>query len=326
LASDPKLTVAKAPSDTAVAQRTTYEFNRARDGIGAFFDSAGLTSGAVVLCPAYVGWSPNEGSGILDPLQERGFDVHFYRLGPDLGIDLAHLRDELRGGEVAGLIVVPFFGRIPDGYAQAIELGREFGAWTLEDEAHSLLTDLTEGTSGRAGHGAVFSLHKFFPLPDGGLLLINRDETSERNWTRRPEFADLPHPEGRARTLVNYDLAAIATARKANAQLLMDLLREVEGEIDPLWPELREGEVLQTLPTVVQQADRDQIYESMNKSGFGVTSLYHSLVRNITPEEFPDSHWLSKHILNLPIHQDASAAALEQLVSQLVVTLRQRSG
>ena len=66
------------------------------------------------------------------------------------------------------------------------------------------------------------------------------------------------------------------------------------------------GEVPQSFPIVLHYGDRDRIYREMNAAGFGVVSLYHTLVPAIDPQLFPASAQLSRRILNLPVHQDAT--------------------
>jgi dTDP-4-amino-4,6-dideoxygalactose transaminase len=309
--------VAKGASVVRAYRRTARDCVRARTGIGAFFSAGELGPGSVVLCPAYVGWSPREGSGIMDPLRAAGYVTRFYRVSKSLDIDIDHLDQELTRGDVAGLIVVPFFGRVPTGYGEAIQLGLRYGARVLEDEAHALLTDLVGGLTGRAGHGAVFSLHKFLPVVDGGLLLLNEQLASDDLRHARSGPPDLSASDQGALTLASYDLQAIAEVRRANAAVLAELLEALEGDIEPLWTDFQAGEVLQSFPTIVRHVDRDQTYERMNQAGFGVTSLYHTLVDEISREEFPDSHWLSQRILNLPVHQDATPESLQKLVLQL---------
>ena len=51
---------------------------------------------------------------------------------------------------------------------------------------------------------------------------------------------------------------------------------------------------------IVREANRDELYERMNAAGFGVVSLYHTLIEQIPRDEFPESFELSRTILNLP--------------------------
>ncbi len=109
----------------------------------------------------------------------------------------------------------------------------------------------------------------------------------------------------------------IAARRRENARRLTQLLRPLAGEVDPLWGDPQEGEVPQTYPVLVRNASRDRLYDSMNDAGYGVVSLYHTMIEQIASDTFPQSHWLSLRILNLPVHQDIEAEELEDMVACL---------
>jgi dTDP-4-amino-4,6-dideoxygalactose transaminase len=62
----------------------------------------------------------------------------------------------------------------------------------------------------------------------------------------------------------------------------------------------------------------------MNAAGFGVVSLYHTLISQVPPQSFPAAVRVSRRILNLPVHQDISHEALEAMVSELARQLRRQ--
>lgn len=63
----------------------------------------------------------------------------------------------------------------------------------------------------------------------------------------------------------------------------------------------------------------------MNEAGFGVVSLYHTMIDAISDRDFPDSHRLARTIFNLPVHPDATPAALAAMVDRLGQALEVRS-
>ena len=73
----------------------------------------------------------------------------------------------------------------------------------------------------------------------------------------------------------------------------------------------------QTLPVVIQQKNRNDLYFEMNSAGFGVVSLYHTLINIIGSQEFSESHSLASRIMNLPVHQDAEPEQLTAMVNKL---------
>lgn len=297
--------VAKVASD-ASRRRRFLGYPLARSAIGAYLEGIGCAPGDVVALPAYIGWSPREGSGVLDPLAELGLRVVFYRTDATLGVDLDHLQHVLDAAKPAALIVIHFFGRCDPHYPEMVAMSRRAGAAVLEDEAHAMLSDLVGGVGGRLGDAAVYSLHKLLPVHGGGVLVLNAGTTG--NFTAGSVAAE---------QLWEHDLAAIAARRRANAAAVAQRLPALAGRIDPLWGDLGSEEVPQTFPVLVRGVSREHVYDAMNAAGYGVVSLYHTLVDQIPREAFPDSALLSRLILNLPVHQDTDAAALDTLVEEL---------
>lgn len=73
----------------------------------------------------------------------------------------------------------------------------------------------------------------------------------------------------------------------------------------------------QTFPIVIKKYDRDKLYFELNKAGFGAVSLYHTMIKPIQKEEYKDSVWLSKHIINMPVHQDVSENQIVEMANKL---------
>ena len=61
---------------------------------------------------------------------------------------------------------------------------------------------------------------------------------------------------------------------------------------------------------------RDKLYFQLNKDGYGVTSLYHTLINEID-DQFIVENTISSTILNLPIHQDVGKASIKQMIDRL---------
>jgi dTDP-4-amino-4,6-dideoxygalactose transaminase len=305
--------VPKLASDATAYRRRALQCESGREAIATFARAAGVTPGDTVLCPAYVGWSPREGSGVLDPLTSLGLTVRFYRMNADLSVDLGDLASCLNDGRPAGVIIIHFFGHVDPSYSEVVRLIRNAGAWCLEDEAHALFTDLVVGASGRLGDASVLSLHKMLPVHGGGALLINPASNLD--------LENLDAPGVSATMLWDHDLAAIAEQRRRNTADIAEMLIPLAGRVDPLWSAAGNGEILQTYPVIVRDANRDYVYKMMNARGYGVVSLYHTLVDGIQPAEYPLSHALSRSILNLPIHQDLRTQHLADLIAHLTSVL-----
>ena len=298
--------IPKAARDAAGLERAWVGFPAGRVALRALFERAGGDRGGAILLPAYVGWSPREGSGVFDPVAELGLPHSFYRLDERLRIDLDDLRARL-DERPAVLLLIHYFGLVDPQAERAAQLAAEAGVTVIEDEAHALLTDLVGGACGRLGDACIASLHKLLPVSDGGGALIN--PAGREVFSGLEGSAGVPSP-------FEFDLAAIAATRRRNAAELVALLEPLAGRVDVL-REPGEGEVPQTLPVIVREANRDELYERMNAAGFGVVSLYHTLIEQIPRDEFPASFELSRTILNLPVHQEADAESLAALVAEL---------
>jgi dTDP-4-amino-4,6-dideoxygalactose transaminase len=262
----------------------------------------------VLLLPAYIGWSPREGSGVLDPVRNLGIPYAFYRLSETLDIDLTDLESKLRRHAEAILLLIHYFGRVDPGAGEAIRLARLFGAEVIEDEAHAMLTDLVGGSSGRAGRFAFCSLHKLLPVSGGGLLIRNHGTGAAAD-----AALNLPW---------SFDLPGIARVRIRNYATLQRGMARLTAWMSPLWPQFPEEQVPQTFPvrlhaTCEPSGIRDRMYHYMNERGFGVVSLYHTLVDELDPSEFPEGRRVSSSILNLPVHQDACTETLLRMVDTL---------
>jgi len=288
-------------------QRPLIPFPSARRAFRAFLRKAMSAGEGHVLLPAHIGWSPREGSGVFDPVEELELPSAFYGLDARLRIDVEHFEEQLRRFSPRVVVLIHYFGYVDPAYLQVVDLAREHGALVLEDEAHAMLSDLIGGACGRLGDASLFSLHKMLPVDDGGALVVNQ---------RGRELCDGIEAEASIPALNDFDLYTLAMRRRKNAQRLEQLLTPMVDRIEVLRP-LGPEEVPQTLPVLVHGTSRDQLYEEMNAAGFGVVSLYHTLVKAVRPDEFPRVHELSSRIMNLPVHEEANEAELERMVEAL---------
>lgn len=295
--------------------RRIIPFQAARKAFGAILQALDISHGKVLL-PAYIGWSPKEGSGVFDPIESLHLDYSFYALDERLRINIDSLRTELQRGCVRVLVIIHYFGYVDPSYAEAVKTAREHGVFVLEDEAHAMLSDVAGGICGRLGDACIYSCHKILPVESGGAAVINDPESR----LAKTLVAD----PGCALPLCDFDLNRIADKRRANSLVLDKLVRELAPEIESLFGAPRCGEVPQTYPVLIRNASRDRLYHEMNDAGFGVVSLYHTMISQISPACFPAAAKVSHQILNLPVHQDASENELESMVGELAARVRNR--
>jgi dTDP-4-amino-4,6-dideoxygalactose transaminase len=270
--------------------------------------------GGSVLLPAYIGWSPREGSGVFDPIASLGLNYEFYALDEGLRIEMESLQAALRSGRIRVLVLIHFFGFVDPAFEEVVKLARDHGVFVLEDEAHAMLTDMVGGICGRLGDACIYSFHKMLPVESGGAVVLNDPASSLAG--KLSTGSGFPMP------VFDFDLAAIAARRRANSLLLDRLVRDLAPGIEPLFGAPRSGVVPQTYPVLIRSGSRDDLYHRMNAAGFGVVSLYHTLIAEISPEQFPATADISRKIMNLPVHQDATPGELEAMMGSLAFLVK----
>ncbi len=57
-------------------------------------------------------------------------------------------------------------------------------------------------------------------------------------------------------------------------------------------------------PILVNGKTRHEVYVGLQRENVQSTALYYKLINKISEKQYPVSYEISKHILNLPIHQD----------------------
>lgn len=306
--------IAKGATDPKHFHHRALFYRAAREGFGDLLDHFLAGGRRDILLPAFIGWSPREGSGVFDPVRASAARPVFYNLNPDLTVDLISLARALELHPGGMLVVLHYFGRTEPKMAAIRDLAEKNDTLLIEDLAHGFYSWAIGGGAGRWGAASLFSLHKMLPRGDGGMMvyrdpaiLIGQRETA-------PELA---------RFLLDYDWASIAAARRANFEAIAERLQASSrngSDFALLWPECATGDVPQTLPIRILRGDRDTVYHRMNADGFGMVSLYHTLIEEVR-EGFPELVALSRAIINFPVHQDVDPDAIEALVESFELSL-----
>jgi len=306
-----KKMIDKKPVKSDLRSRRLFPFERAREALGWFLRQAEASPGDQLLLPAYIGWSPREGSGVFDPIRELGLAPVFYRMDQELRVDLEDFKRKLSRHDVRFALVIHYFGFVDDSCDELFSCLKNRNVVAIEDSAHALLTDMIESGCGRWGDASIYSLHKLLPVEKGGLLSVRCDSPICR------AFIEKEIDGSAACNPWEYDLREISRRRRENYRYLIDKLPEFDRSIKPLRPRLRDVEIPQSLPVKILSASRDALYQQMNDMGFGVVSLYHTLVHEIDKSEFRDEVALSRCIMNLPIHQDVTFEAIDDMLTAL---------
>ena len=208
-----------------------------------------------ILLPSYIGWSPNEGSGIFDSVTNSELEYEFYNLGIKLNIDFTDLQNKLVKDSKPLVLLVHYFGFVDSEYSKITNWLNDKNIFFVEDCAHAWLSDLIGGVCGREGQYSFYSLYKVLPLSNGGILVNNRtvDSAVELNEYRTNPIIDL-----------SFDLFSIYKVRRANYNYLRNLLEKVP-KVEIIHKELNEGICPQTLPVMIADHDRNTLYHKMNE-------------------------------------------------------------
>lgn len=290
----------------------TFWYSSAREG---FLDL--LTNGAQrdqqdqgVLLPAYIGWSDREGSGVFDPVRASGRPFDFYALNSDLSTNLRSLESVLDAGSFSHVVLIHYFGRRDPNSDAVYRLARQHGALVVDDLAHGFFSSIS-ATDRFAGDVQLFSLHKQFPLPDGGLIRYPNHDCISSQKSSRNDLAE---------AVLSYDWTRIAQLRRHNFEVLaqrLSITASYEGPYELLWPVLTGADIPQSFPIRLNGNFRDKLYFELNQRGFGATSLYHTLIPE-SSGRFPLIDEISRTIINLPLHQDCTDSQLEEMADLFI--------
>lgn len=302
--------ISKRAQDKEGYRRRYLLFKRARDGFKAYLEVSNIQQSNGILLPSYIGVSPKEGSGVFDPIRQLKCRYEFYRLDKRLFIDMADLEAKIKSVKPKILLLIHFFGFPDPNLFRIIELAEANGVLVIEDEAHSMLSDLVGGICGRLGSLAIFSFHKILPVDEGGALVLNRLDNNI-------SYESLFNRQSIEIKFFEYDLLEIARARINNANFILKGMKNIHGGIDLLRDNIPPGVVPQSIP-ILLDVPRDIIYERMNEDGYGLVSLYHTLIPEISAAIYPDSHYVSKKIINIPVHQDLHERELSIMIDHLL--------
>lgn len=263
-----------------------------------------------LLLPAYIGYSPNEGSGIYDPVIENNILHYFYHINENINIDVKDYKNKL--SKVKGkavILLVHYFGYVDPKIEEVVKIARNSNAIIIEDCAHALYTDYIDGICGSYSDVSIYSLHKMLPYKDGGMVRINDPETIKLNETNNYY------------NILEYDLSKISEKRKKNAMILEQELEGIQGIKILRKAIFYQRQTPQTYPILILEADKNEIYHKLNENGFGVVSLYHTMIKELQNEEYMLANNLGGKILNLPVHQDANEEALKEMCKEIKILL-----
>jgi dTDP-4-amino-4,6-dideoxygalactose transaminase len=100
-----------------------------------------------------------------------GANVKYYNVKKDCSLDQEDLISKI-DGKTCAIVVIHYFG-----FSQSLQFVKDFSRkqnlFLIEDCAHVLPVADEGPPLGRSGDISIFSMWKYFPMPDGGALVVN---------------------------------------------------------------------------------------------------------------------------------------------------------
>lgn len=285
---------------------------RAREALKLFLSCYNREDYCLFL-PAFIGFSPNEGSGIYDPVTELGMNHRFYQMDINLEISLDDLKKQFsmwNGNKI--LLLVHYWGYVDPNYEAVVACAHENNCIVIEDMAHAIFTEYVDRRCGYSGDASFYSFHKMFPMKAGGALKIKTPRLFQKHLT---SVNDIRFP-------IEYDFVDISNKRKQNAKLWESLLEKHPDKFKILRPANDFSEnTPQTFPVRILCEDRFRIYSEMNNLGYGLISLYHTMISPLRDVQYENARQLSAQILNFPVHQDVTEEQILNMYDSLIKLL-----
>jgi len=296
--------ISKKQSFNETFQKNIYFLNRGRDALAIILKILNLNQKQGILLPSYIGWSPNEGSGVFDPIETDNIYYSFYKLNRDLSPDKEDFIRKIKDKKIKAVMIIHYFGFPQSDFLCLLKICKHHNKVVIEDCAHVLF-----GSSGLGSYGeySFYSLHKFLPMDEGAILQIND------NLSYRDKIWDNISRENLL-TLSKFDINKICRVRRENYEYLRTKIPTIDN-VKPFYGYLCSDVVPLNFPILVK--DRDNAYKALLEKGIETVSLYHTLIPQITKKEFPNSHWISNYILNLPIHEGITKKDIDVMVKVL---------
>jgi DegT/DnrJ/EryC1/StrS aminotransferase family len=183
LAPDPPLTLADLSSMTRPGSgghdyHGAITFATGRAALLAGLVALGIGPGDDVLLPAYLCES------VVTPVEAVGARAVFFPIGRSFEVDLEALERAV-GPKTRAILLIHYLG-FPGPVEAVRALCDRRGLALIEDCAHALYSRHGDRRLGTYGDLAIFSPWKSLPLPDGGLLVVNRPDLAPTVPRKRP--------------------------------------------------------------------------------------------------------------------------------------------
>ncbi len=173
------------------------EVTSGRYAIALAAEIINFRDGDEILLPAY------HCSSMIDPMLNVGARPVFYKINRDLSVNLEHLKQQV-GTQTRALLAVNYFG-----FPQNLQVLRDFcddeGILLIEDCAHCFFGASNGRPVGSYGDFAIGSYWKFFPVLDGGCLVIRDDSLATPGVEAQSPYVDLKTVYNTLEHAINYN-------------------------------------------------------------------------------------------------------------------------
>ncbi|SNR75939.1 aminotransferase class V-fold PLP-dependent enzyme [Lutibacter flavus] len=288
--------------------RDIHFTNSAREGWEIILRN--LNPNSKILLPSYIGITEREGSGIFDPVVKIGVDYDFYLLNDDLSLSISEIKRQLEKQEYDLILLVHYFGFKLKNVNSIINLCKQYNVITVEDCAHLYNYNLYDFSKVGLNSDFIFySLHKNFPLNDGGAFIQNNLNL------KRPNVSTIKLKSNISFKISKYDSIAIAKKRIENFIYLENLLVGI-----PCLRSLKKigsEDIPNSYPIIVENGLREKLYFWLLDNNMTVIALYYRLISPLNKKEFKSMKAISDSILNLPVHQDITKSDLFNLTEKI---------
>jgi perosamine synthetase len=159
-------------------RRHVYYTHKGRCGLGQLCLHWKLTAGDEILMPAY-----NCGSEV-DPFICYGLSVVFYKVDRNATIDISDILQ--RTTHRTKVIYITHYFGWPQDIKVLSEYCRKNKIRLIEDCALSLFSNPVSLPIGILGDAAIYSFPKTLPVPDGGALMVSKDDPLREEPAKSP--------------------------------------------------------------------------------------------------------------------------------------------
>lgn len=163
--------------------RNSVFLTGARAALAHAFRGSGVSERSKVLLPAY------HCGSMVEPALWLNAEVVFYKLKPDLTVDVTDLENKV-GSDTKALLVAHYFG-FPQPLEHIKELCERYDIALIEDCAHAFFGHANGVTLGSVGDFAVASTTKFFACSEGGLIAAGSYPLKRISLEKQPLSAQL---------------------------------------------------------------------------------------------------------------------------------------